>query len=56
MDGLNLKSAAAGVVLIVAVVLVAVFTGSGSGNSPYEFHAIDTSWITDNPRLSLIHI
>ena len=54
MDGLNLKSAVAGVVLIVAVVLVALFTGSGSGNSPYEFHAIDTSWITDNPRIEIV--
>ena len=54
MDGLNLKSAIAGVVLIVVLVLSAVFTGSGSGNYHDEFHAFDTSWITVNPRIEIV--
>ena len=44
MDGLNLKSTAAGVVLIVAVVLVAVFKDSESGFSngnPMDAHFQD---------------
>jgi len=54
VDGLNLRSAVAGVVLIVVLVLSAVFTGSGSGNYYDEFYAFDTSWITDNPRIEIV--
>ena len=54
MDGLNLKAAAAGVVLIAVVVLSAVSTSSGSGNYYDEFYAFDTSLITDNPRIEIV--
>ena len=52
MDGLDLKSATAGIVLIVGIVLVALFNNSDPESD--EFYHLDSSWITENPRIEVL--
>ena len=52
MDGLNLKSATAGIVLTVGIVLVALFNNSDPKSD--EFYHLDSSWMTENPRIEVL--
>jgi len=52
VDGLNLKSATAGIVLIVGIVLVALFNNSDPESD--EFYHLDSSWMTENPRIEVL--
>ena len=49
---MDLKSATAGIVLIVGIVLVALFNNSDSEVD--EFYNLDSSWMTDNPRIEVL--
>ena len=49
---MNLKSATAGIVLIVGIVLVALFNNSDPESD--EFYHLDSSWITENPRIEVL--
>jgi len=49
VDGLDLKSATAGIVLIVGIVLLALFN-----NSDFEVDGVLSSWMTENPRIEVL--